>query len=194
MLLAWFLPFHFLTCTNFQFAYSREEAEELISREETMTGDTASNGAVSPNADSVSYTHPTPPPSRQVTEPPTEEAPYLIKLVLFPAEEATSGLGTLIYYPTPFGKIIAGMGLLATLVLLLGVRWLKRKRALTIGLFSTSILSLLLFTGLSYSDQVELLWGVWVVLALTVGGLVLELISSFAKNGQRNGAPDGNHK
>ena len=70
---------------------------------------------------------------------------------------------------------MVGFGLSTTLILLVGAQWLKIKRGLTIGLFSTGILSLLLFIGISYSDQVQLLWGVWVALALSLIGLVLEL-------------------
>lgn len=173
MLLAYFLPFHFLSCTSFQFAYNREEAKELSATEETE--DTARNNAVAVKADSVSYSGLTPPPAQRVIDTPTTKAPALLELIVFPVEEATSGIGALFYYKSPAGKIMVGFGLSTTLILLVGAQWLKIKRGLTIGLFSTGILSLLLFIGISYSDQVQLLWGVWVALALSLIGLVLEL-------------------
>lgn len=171
VLLSYFLPFHFLSCTNFQYAYSREELESLTAQQETISGDVAVAGS----ADTAFYHSPTPPPTQMVRDSGTREISYLLKLIMFPVDNGASGIGVLLFYKNTAGKFLVGTGLATIVLLLLGTRWLSRKPRLTTGLYGIVLLSLLLFAGISYSEEVDLLWGLWVSLILSLAGLALEL-------------------
>lgn len=187
LLLSYFLPFHFISCdsTSFQFAYNREEAKELATQQARTAEDTTTTYnhilvdpiAVPGNTayeDSMDLD--TTLSARQTTVKGTDDPPELLQALFFPVEEAASGLGAALCHKNTEGMIAAGAGLVVALLLVVSTPWLNKRHWLVISLFLASLLFLLSFIIISYTSEVELLWGVWTALTMAVTGLVLEII------------------
>ena len=176
-LLCYSLPcsFFMMTCNDFELhiAYNQQELDSIAKIPSTATKDTAINDKTADS--SVAYHNDSLPKQaldnsiarNGAVDSVTKESwlERLEKKLFFPTETAASGFGAVIVFKNLVGQAAMAICILASLVLLVLFRWLKKPKVKMI-LLLIGIFSLLVFVVDSLISHVTILFGVWVLLAL----------------------------
>lgn len=165
-----------MTCNDFELhiAYNQQELDSIAKIPSTATKDTLIN-EISTDS-SVAYNNDSLPKQaladtsiarNEAVDSVTKESwlERLERKLLFPTETAASGFGAVIVFKNFVGKAAMAICILASLVLLVLYRWLKKPKVKMI-LLLIGIFSLLVFIVDSLISHVTILFGVWVLLAL----------------------------
>lgn len=176
-LLCYFLPCSFftMTCNDFELhiAYNQQELDSIAKIPLTANKDTAINeksadSSVAYDNDSLRRKALDNSLARNEALDSVTKESWLERLerkLLFPTEKSASGFGAVIVFKNLVGQAAMAICILASLVLLVLYRWLKKPKAKRILLLIGSF-SLLVFVVDSLILHVTILFGVWVLLAL----------------------------
>ena len=181
-LACYFLPFVFYlsTCTNggAKDAFNtndalQNEAEKLELQKEEFKSNFPKNGFEVAKTDSLindyadTYIY-----SDNITN---LKANFLDKII-WPTPYSISGIGTILLYKNTLGKAMVSMSLFLTFITF--VFWFFiRKKKLGIYVVALNLLSVLTFQVICFASQVEMLYGLWVLLFLLTMQLLTEIQS-----------------
>ena len=156
----------FLTCNEFvePIATSTTSDSSLVKDSSVIQQDSLKN------LSSASKESASPAPS-------PDDRSFLKKLlgkIVYPTNNSISGIGSILLFPVLSGQIILGISFVLSLFLIFAWRFLKRKkRRLFLTGLNTILIVTLIMIGLLTND-VEFLWGVWLLLALAITETTLE--------------------
>lgn len=180
-ILSYFLPstFFFVSCDNlsFEIAYNKKEAQILIEsnrlKTDTISLDSTSVSSTTLVEDST-VTDST--KIKKEAEPTRKDYfhNFLYK-TCFPTNETLSSLGAVKFYKDIYGRIFMGISILISFILLFEKvsKFIHEKVKV---LYSISIASVVLFILHSFFiSNVELIWGIWIVLILNIICLIIKL-------------------
>ena len=182
-LLSYFLPFVFFlsTCTSDSVskdAYNKDDAlkNEYEKSNNSIHGIYAIIDSINPNNSEIEFEN-----LRSQINMVYLNSSNIIYLkeelktkIIFPTNYSLSGIGSILIYKNTIGKIAIGISI--TLSFLTFVFWLLiNKRRLGIYFITGNITMILIFVIDSFVSNVDLLYGVWVLLFLLIVQLLTEI-------------------
>jgi hypothetical protein len=186
-IICYFLPVTFFvtTCNGLElkFAYNSEDAKRDEAEGSQVQDSTVNTNSHHIDASAVIDTSSKATPGNEIyTDSLQSERTFntndtfgkkVLKFVIAPTSNSLSGIGSIFYFKNLTGKILMAICFLISLIVLVVGKLLKRKN-LILHFVLGNILCLVAFIIVSFISNVELHWGIWVLLLLIVVQFIVE--------------------